>query len=293
MNYQNFGPPPSFGGPPPGFGGPPPPGFGNQQNMPPPGFGGPPPGFGAPPPFGPMGGPPVMPGNRFKKDKELDPWGGGGDPGSNWWEHDSSNEKLLSRKVAKEKTREKKVGFSLAGMLVRDRLAKQGIDSKEIAKTKFRLFDFGKDAQTSLFLEGLQLGNLEVISSANCTFFLLNRLPPNQVILISDLFTPQPKQVFQNLFSFISEGGRVLFLNCSSFLLSILFQGAVKSLPHSNTIEAHLHLTTTEVYDIDDDEMGFLQKSEPPKQFNEFNVPYPNPLTPEDHLSFFFWLSHQ
>lgn len=95
---------------------------------------------------------------------------------------------------------------------------------KRLKETKVRVFDFSKDGDMLAMMEGIGF-TVDPHKQQDGTFFLLNnRLKNNQVVIIYSLFTPQPREVFTNLYSFVAEGGRLIFINSAPYLIGVLFQ---------------------------------------------------------------------
>ncbi len=76
---------------------------------------------------------------------------------------------------------------------------------------KIKYLDYSLDGDLALLLESLGY-KLEIIKGHEITFFLTNNKldPAGYMIIINSLYQGQPKEAFQNLAEFVSEGGRLL-----------------------------------------------------------------------------------
>jgi len=152
--------------------------------------------------------------------------------GYNWWDY--AQEKQSDTKVGR-------IAYNLAGQLVRDRL-------KNDKTTKIKLIDFATDGDLGLMLESLGF-KLDILRGGHeITFFLTNNKldAAEQVVIINSLYQAQPKEAFQNLSDFVSEGGRILLFNSAPTLAGMIFQGKLQNGPHSVCVGAKLKLNTSE-----------------------------------------------
>lgn len=61
---------------------------------------------------------------------------------------------------------------------------------------------------------------VDTIKPYEIPFHLLqSRLTPNQIVILSGLFQPQPKEIFQSLLSFVADGGRLIIVNSARYSL--------------------------------------------------------------------------
>jgi len=79
---------------------------------------------------------------------------------------------------------------------------------------------------------------IEVIKQDAFYHLMTQKLDPNQMIVISGLFTPQLKEVLQTIQTFVNEGGRLIILNSASHVIASLFPGKIQTAPPSTTIQA-------------------------------------------------------
>lgn len=135
--------------------------------------------------------------------------------GYNWWDY--AQDKVVDTKVTK-------IGYSLASVLARDRLKEQ---SQMVPDIKVKLFDYGADNELFMVLESLGF-KIERIKTPEVPQHVIhNKLDPNQVVFISNLVNPQPREVFQGFAKFVEEGGRLLFFHCAPHWINVIFPGKV------------------------------------------------------------------
>jgi len=105
------------------------------------------------------------------------------------------------------------------------------------------VFDFGSDGEIASLLEAL-VGKVEVVKPQEIPFHLLSqKLQPTQyIVVLSGLAHPQPPEVFQALFTFLGEGGRIFSYNCAMHIMGSLFPSKIHPSPPSTTIKAKLKI---------------------------------------------------
>jgi len=132
-----------------------------------------------------------------------------------------------------------RISYQLASMLVKERLSEK--EAKIVHDTKIRLLDYGDPDIVSLF-EALQkenIGKYEVVKPQDVTFFLVNnKLTPNEIIIMSSVTAPQPMEVINNFYKFVSDGGRLIVINSSVSAFGQIFQGRFSWLPPSTLYTA-------------------------------------------------------
>jgi hypothetical protein len=154
--------------------------------------------------------------------------------GYNWWDY--AQEKTVDSKVSR-------IAYTLAGMLVQDRLKAGNVD---ISQIRVKLLDFGTDGDLASLFESIGL-KPEIIKTQDIPYSILsNNLETNQIIAINSLYHGQPKEVFANLFQYVTEGGRLLIFNSAPHLVSAIFPGKVQPAPHSTCVSAKLKISVSE-----------------------------------------------
>jgi hypothetical protein len=135
--------------------------------------------------------------------------------GYNWWDY--AQDKPVDTKLTK-------IGYSLASVLARDRLREQ---STIVPDVKIKLFDYGTDNELFTVLDSLGF-KIERIKTAEVPQHVIhNKLDPNQLVFITNLINPQPREVFQGFAKFAEEGGRLAFYHCAPQWINVIFPGKV------------------------------------------------------------------
>jgi hypothetical protein len=136
-----------------------------------------------------------------------------------------------------------RIAYSLAGLLVKDRI-QQGKDF--LATFKIRFFDFGSDGDLASLFESIGM-KVEVIKGPEIGPFLVNqKLEVDQLVIINGMYHGQPKEAFQNLASYVNEGGRLLVFNSAPHLVSMIFPGKIQPAPHSICVSAKLKISASD-----------------------------------------------
>jgi len=99
---------------------------------------------------------------------------------------------------------------------------------------RFKVFDFGPlEGDVGSMIEALGI-KAEVLKPTEIHVHTMSqRIPPNQVLVINQLYHPQPKEVFQAIAQFVFEGGRLFIFNSASHLISAIFPGKIGPSPPS------------------------------------------------------------
>eukprot|EP01118_Nematostelium_gracile_P019621 TRINITY_DN915_c0_g1_i1.p1 TRINITY_DN915_c0_g1~~TRINITY_DN915_c0_g1_i1.p1 ORF type:complete len:463 (+),score=161.70 TRINITY_DN915_c0_g1_i1:77-1465(+) len=157
-----------------------------------------------------------------------------------WWyyggENSHFNTSTTDPKVSK-------VAFSLAGLIVKDRMPKTQME--KISACKPKMFDFALDGELAAYFESVGV-RLEIIKPQDVIVFLTNhKLPPNQIVILNGLLQPA-KELMTALSNFVSDGGRLLIFNTSSQVISSMFPGKIGTAPPSTLISSRIRLTGKE-----------------------------------------------
>jgi len=137
-----------------------------------------------------------------------------------------------------------KIAYRLGGLLVKDRLYKEHgnpevVDSI-LDSVRIKIFDYSFDGDVGVLFESLGM-KVELVRPFESAYHIIQtRLHPSQVVIISGLFHPQPKEIFQGLFQFVLEGGRLIIVNSAAPVLSMLFPGKFHPMEPSTTVRAPL-----------------------------------------------------
>jgi len=176
-----------------------------------------------------MQGPGMLPPTFVQQ--AANPWGFNS-YGYNWWDY--AQQTSVDPKVSR-------IAYNLAGHIVKDRLKQDNLQKIKDMKVKF--LDFANDGDLASLLESLGL-KLDVVRGADIPFNLMNnKLEPNQIVIINSLYVGQPKEVFQNIFNYVNDGGRLMIFNSSPQLVSAIFPGKIHPAPHSICVSAKLKIT--------------------------------------------------
>lgn len=182
-----------------------------------------------PPPF-PMGGAPAPPPPFMGMPFGMDPtWALPPGQGFNWWEY--ATKKVHEPKILR-------VAYNIASMLVKDRISEEKM--KELSGARIKFFDYSLDGELAPFFESLGV-KVDTVKPHEGTFMLMSTsLQANQIIVIHGLVIPQPKEVYNTLYKFVSEGGRLICIGCAPQILTNSFGKSFQSLPHSTTVKARM-----------------------------------------------------
>jgi hypothetical protein len=171
-------------------------------------------------------------------------------PSINWWygATGGSNSKTHSLTFYRKNidTKLNRIAAHDAGLLVKDRLVQENPSipvTNILTGLKVKLIDFAMDGEMSNLLESVGI-RAEIIKSYEVPTFLLQTKPdPNQIIILSGLYPPQPREILQALTTFIQEGGRLFLINCASPNAAAITLGKVIPGPPSTTVKAPVHIT--------------------------------------------------
>lgn len=108
---------------------------------------------------------------------------------------------------------------------------------------KVKFFDFASDGDLASFFDALGL-KVETIRGSEIAVHLMNnKLEPNQIVLINSLYVPQAREIGQNLYNYVNEGGRLIIFNSSPQIVGMIFPGKIQPAPHSTCVSAKLKIT--------------------------------------------------
>jgi len=125
--------------------------------------------------------------------------------------------------------------------VVRDRLKKEDVES--IKGTPVKLFDFAVDADLSALFEAIGM-KVELVKPHEIPFHMTTRLNPQQLVVINNLYHPQPKEVFAAWAQFVADGGKLLIFNSASHFVAAIFPGKVVPAPPSTAIDGKLRIAS-------------------------------------------------
>lgn len=132
-----------------------------------------------------------------------------------------------------------RIGFSLAGMIAKDRLPKEQVE--RIANLKCKLFDFALEGDVAAMFEALGV-KTEVIKPTEVALHTVNqRLIPTQLVVINGITQPPPKEVLASIVQFVTEGGRLFFYNSAAHIVQSMFPGKIGPVPPSTLLSAKVY----------------------------------------------------
>ncbi|PRP83405.1 hypothetical protein PROFUN_09433 [Planoprotostelium fungivorum] len=172
-------------------------------------------------------------------------------PTYHWWHGSSGGTTNASHKQSfyHKMTDQKKDKLSQlnAALLVKDRLATELKMTAEelnvyLAEVKIRIYDFAVDGELGNLLEAVGF-KPEIVKPFQVSSYLIQaKQPNNQLVIISGLFQMQPREVFQALYNFVHEGGRLIFINSTSGVLPLCFGPKLTPGPPSTVVRAGLRI---------------------------------------------------
>jgi hypothetical protein len=132
-----------------------------------------------------------------------------------------------------------RIGFSLAGMIAKDRLPKEQVD--RISNLRCKLFDFALEGDVAAMFEALGV-KTEVIKPTEVALHTVNqKLIPTHLVVINGISQPPPKEVLQAIVQFVTEGGRLFFYNSAAHIVQSLFPGKIGPVPPSTLLSAKVY----------------------------------------------------
>jgi len=132
-----------------------------------------------------------------------------------------------------------RIGFSLAGMVAKDRLAKDQVE--RISNLKCKLFDFALEGDVAAMFEALGV-KTEVVKPTEVPIHTINqRLIPTHFVVINGLIHPPQKEVLQAITQFVVEGGRLFFYNTAAHIIQSMFPGKIGPTPPSTLLSARVY----------------------------------------------------
>jgi len=171
---------------------------------------------------GPMGGPFFDPNYRYWYNNFA------------WWYSsiDHAVQTAAEAKIAR-------IGFSLAGMITKDRLPKDQVE--RVSKLQCKLFDFALEGDVAAMFESLGV-KTEVVKPTEVGNHTINqRLNPAHFVVINGLIHPPQKEVLQAITQFVYEGGRLFFYNTAAHIIQSMFPGKIGPTPPSTLLSARVY----------------------------------------------------